>query len=233
MSDPPQHQLPLAIRPRDDATFANFLVRSGRQPAVDALRAQCLPGGEPVVFLCGPGGGGKSHLLQACCQQQESSALYVPLAELAGYEPREVLAGLEAARRLCLDDLQAVAGNEAWEEALFHLFNRCSQSGCALVFAADGAPRSLGIGLADLQSRLSSGVIFQLQRLDDPDREAILRFRAQRRGLELPADVASYIVSRAPRQMEQLLALLDRLDEASLAHQRALSRPFVKQTLHW
>ena len=68
---------------------------------------------------------------------------------------------------------------------------------------------------------------------DDEEKAEILQFRATRRGLTLPAGVATFIVSRAPRAMEQLLGVLDQLDEASLAQQRALSIPFVKQALGW
>ena len=57
--------------------------------------------------------------------------------------------------------------------------------------------------------------------------------RAACRGLALPAEVAAYIVSRAPRGTGDLLALLDALDHASLRDQRPLSIPFVKQSLGW
>lgn len=235
MASAPGLQLPLEVRLRDEATFANFLVPDSAQPLVDALQSQPGPQGEPLLFLCGPAGVGKSHLLQACCQAPATAAaaLYLPLAELADYSPEDVLHGVERAGRVCLDDLQEVAGDEAWETALFHLINRARQEQCRLVFAADGAPRALGLNLPDLQSRLSGGLVFQLPRPDDEHKAQILQFRADRRGLTLPAPVAAYIVSRAPREMARLLALLEQLDEASLAHQRALSRPFVKETLQW
>ena len=57
--------------------------------------------------------------------------------------------------------------------------------------------------------------------------------RAARRGLSLATGVASYIVSRAPRAMEQLLQVLDQLDKVSLAEKRALSIPFVKEVMGW
>ncbi|MCB1845146.1 MAG: DnaA regulatory inactivator Hda, partial [Halioglobus sp.] len=131
------------------------------------------------------------------------------------------------------DDLQAVRGNRSWEEALFHLCNRARAQDCCLVVAADAPPRALGLQLADLQSRLSAGLVFQLGRADDRTKAEILQFRAQRRGLTLADDAARFIVARAPRSLDQLLALLDRLDHASLAAQRGLSIPFVKSVLDW
>jgi DnaA family protein len=67
----------------------------------------------------------------------------------------------------------------------------------------------------------------------DEDKAAILQFRATRRGMSLSAEAATFIVSRAPRAMSQLLSILDQLDDASLVQQRVLSIPFVKQTLGW
>jgi DnaA family protein len=225
--------LPLAITLRDEATLDNFLVRPRLQPVIDALVAQRGAGGEPFLYLHGPAGSGKSHLLQACCHTDGTDALYLPLAELRGFDPAEVLQGVEGGGRLCLDDLDAVAGEAGWERSLFGLCNRARESGCRLVFAASAAPRALGIALPDLASRLGWGLVFQLPRADDEDLAAILRFRAGRRGLPLREEVAAYIVNRAPRDSAQLLAVLDVLDRASLQEQRGLSIPFVRHALGW
>jgi DnaA family protein len=99
--------------------------------------------------------------------------------------------------------------------------------------AADAAPRALTVNLEDLRSRLSWGIVYQLAQPEDHDKEAILQFRASRRGLSLTPSVASYIVSRAPRAMDQLLHVLETLDKASLAEKRSLSIPFVKEALGW
>ena len=102
-----------------------------------------------------------------------------------------------------------------------------------MLLSADGAPRTLPVKLPDLASRLSWGIVYQLPQVDDDTRAAILRFRAERRGLSLAAEVAAYIVHRAPRSTDRLLEVLEELDRVSLAEQRALSIPFVKQTLGW
>jgi len=228
-----QHQLTLEVQLRDDATLDNFLPLADDSVVIEALRQQILASGEPVIFLYGPKGSGKSHLLQASCHLAGAGALYLPLAELAHYSPDEVLQGVEAMDLVCLDDIEAVLGNPDWEAALFNFYNRAQQANCALQLAADAAPRSLSVELPDLRSRLSWGVVFQLGQGGDEEKAEILAFRARRRGLTLPADVATYIVNRSPRDMEALLAVLDTLDEVSLAEQRPLSIPFVKATLGW
>jgi DnaA family protein len=228
-----QHQLPLEVHLRDDATMENFLALDKVQPLVSALQTQLDADGEAVIYLYGPAGTGKSHLLQAGCHVGSAETLYLPLAELHQFPAGEVLQGVEFLDRVCIDDLHVVLGDANWELALFNLFNDARQQGCRLVVAGNAAPRALPVDLADLRSRLSWGIVYQLVEGDDEEKAEILQFRAARRGLSLATGVASYIVSRAPRAMEQLLQVLDQLDKVSLAEKRALSIPFVKEVMGW
>ncbi len=226
-------QLPLNIQLRDEATFESFLGDEASAPLLRALQGQLQPDGEPVIFVHGPQGSGKSHLLQAACHLAGAGALYLPLAELAAEQPAELLLGLEQMQLVALDDLHCVAGRDDWETALFHCFNRARESGCRLLLAAQGAPRSLPVRLQDLASRLSWGEVYRLQANDEARRLEILRARSRQRGLQLPPEVASYIVNRAPRGLGDLLQVLERLDRASLVEKRPLTIPLVKRTLGW
>lgn len=226
-------QLPLLVQLRDDATLENFLPTPATDGLMQGVKALCSGEGDSVVFLHGSRGTGKSHLLQAACHRAGERALYLPLRELAVYSPEEVLAGVETLGLVALDDLEVVLGNEDWELALFDLYNRAKQWGCRLLIAANGAPRVLEVSLADLRSRLSWGVVYQLPSMSDEEKQAVLQFRASRRGLSLSDEVAVFIVNRAPRDLEPLLDLLSKLDRASLVQKRALSIPFVKEVLGW
>ncbi|MDG2046707.1 MAG: DnaA regulatory inactivator Hda [Halioglobus sp.] len=228
-----EHQLSLEVRLRDDATLDNFLALPKMQPLVAGLQAQMDSAGESVIYLYGPAGVGKSHLLQASCHEPGVEAIYLPLSDLRGYEAKDVLQGVENLNRICIDDIHAVLGDANWEQALFNLYNDARQRGCRLTVAGDAAPRALAVNLEDLRSRLSWGIVYQLTPPDDEEKEAILQFRASRRGLCLTSGVAAYIVSRAPRAMDQLLQVLETLDKASLAEKRGLSIPFVKDALGW
>lgn len=235
-SDPvgprPAQQLALNMLLRDDATLESFLALPSQAPLLTALRRQLDPAGEPLLVLHGGRDTGKSHLLQAACHMAGSNAgCYLPLAEVRQFPPAEVLQGLEQMQLVCLDDLEAVLGDREWELALFHFYNRARDGGCRLLSSASAAPRLLEVGLPDLHSRLCWGLVFQLPSPDDERREAILQFRAQRRGLLMPEEVARFLVSRTPRNLTGLLALLAQLDRQSLASQRPLTVPFVKQVL--
>ena len=228
-----QKQLPLKVQLRDDATLDNFLALSGSQTLVDALQCQPGDGCEPIIYLYGPPGAGKSHLLQAACHFDGADTLYLPLSDLVQYPAEEVLQGAECVDRICLDDINAVLGIATWERELFNLINVARENGCRLVLSGLAAPRALPVALEDLRSRLSLGIVYRLHEGDDKDKAMILQFRADRRGIALPQGVANYIVSRAPRAMDALLEVLDRLDENSLVHKRSLSIPFVKETMGW
>lgn len=229
-------QLSLGVSLNDEATFANFYLPSGggnRQP-VAALEEQLEPDGEKLIYLWGAPGAGLTHLLQAACHRayaRERSAQYLPLKELAGFAPASLFEGLETLDLICLDSLGVVAGNPVWEEALFDLFNRVREAGGHLVFSAVCGPNELPMQLEDLRSRLNWGVVYQLQVLDDEEKQAALKMRARARGMEMSSEVAQFILSRAPRDMNDLFYLLNRLDERSLQEQRKLTIPFVKQVL--
>jgi len=185
--------------------------------------------------LWGKHGVGRTHLLQAAClrfEQMGEPAVYLPLAELMD-RGIGIFDHLEQYELVCLDDLQAIAGKAEWEEALFHLFNRLRDSGRRLLIAASTSPRELPIKLADLKSRMTLALIFQMRPLSDEDKLRALQLRASRRGLHLTDEVGHFILTRGTRSMSALFDLLEQLDQASLQAQRKLTIPFLKETLGW
>ena len=225
MSVIPHQQIPLRIGLSDSATFANFY------PGPSAAVVHALQSAsEPFIYLGGVQGSGRSHLLQAACHAVSNTgglAAYLPLEECMMMSP-QMLEGMEQMALLALDDAELVAGNSEWEQALFHLYNRMRDAGHRMIVAANAAPAAIGITLPDLLSRLGWGPVFQLQPLDDSEKSEALRMRAKQRGMELPAEVADYLLNHGSRDMHHLFELLDRLDEGSLAAQRKLTIPFVR-----
>lgn len=218
-------QLPLRIGLRDNATFANFY--AGPNAGLVHALQQAV---EPFIYISGTPGSGRSHLLQAACNAVSESgelAAYLPLEECMQMSP-QMLEGMEQMALVAIDNLELLVGDEAWEQALFHLYNRTRDVGHRIVVAANAAPATLGIALPDLLSRLGWGPVYQLQPLDDGEKSQALIMRAAQRGMELPAEVADYLLNHASRDMHDLLVLLDRLDEGSLAAQRKLTIPFVR-----
>ena len=124
---------------------------------------------------------------------------------------------MEQATLICIDDLDAVAGESSWEAALFALYERAQTSGARFLITAAANPRHLGLAMPELRTRLGAGWVYHLHALTDEEKLAALRLRARQRGLDLPDDVAAYILVRHARDTHALFGLLDRLDRAALA----------------
>lgn len=229
-------QLPLALRYPPDQRFDTYVAAPAG--ALEQLRALATqPGGDWAylrgLFLSGPSGVGKTHLLLATCAASDAAgrrAAYLPLGAAAG-RLREALEALEGNDLLALDGLETIAGNRDDEVALFDAHNRARAAGITLVYAARENPDALALGLPDLRSRLSQCTRITLEPLDDNGRREVLRQRAQRRGLVLEEAALEWLLRRVDRDLAGLTGLLDRLDRASLAAQRRITVPFLRQTL--
>jgi DnaA-homolog protein len=224
-------QLPLGVQLRPASTFASFV--AGENAAVlAAIERRTLAAGGAPLWLWGGPGSGRTHLLQAACARAAAagrSSGYLPLAER--WIAADQLAGLDALDLLCLDDLAAVAGQAAWESALFRLLVAAAECGSALLVAASSAPAAVPFALPDLASRLRASEVWQLQPLPACAQGAALTERAKLLGLELPDETREYLQRRLPREFATLCSVLDTLDHAALAAQRRLTVPFVRELL--
>ncbi len=225
-------QLTLGLSLKDEATFDNFFAGKNSE-IISELKKTAKGDGERFIYLCGTRGQGCSHLLQASCHyayQHKLTSVYLPLGNLAALSP-EILNGLEALSLVCIDDLHAIAGVAEWEEAIFHLYNRIYDAGGHIIVAAHDLPKAINLTLADLVSRMSWGIVYRLHSLVDAEKLSVLTMRANQRGITLSEEVGKYILTHCPRHMGTLFAALDALDRASLAAQRRLTIPFVKEVL--
>jgi DnaA-homolog protein len=198
----PPRQGVLELAPPEPPSFASYV--PGRNAA--ALRAleSALAGGERFVYLWGPPGSGKTHLLRAFAA-----------------------AGGHAA-----DDVQRL--DAAGQIALFDVYNALRASGGALAAAGDAPPDGprLRSGFReDLRSRLGSGIVLQLHPLSEAEKARALRERASRRGMALPEELIAYLLSHLERDMGTQIAVLDALDRYSLEHKRPITLPLLKQAL--
>lgn len=225
-------QIPLPLRLDPDLSFERFHPGPNRE-VVEHLESVAQGVTGAPVYIHGLKASGKTHLLQATCtrsSQQGHLAMALGMKDLPEASP-SILDGLNGLDILCLDDIQTIAGNIEWEEALFALFNEFSDQGRQLVFGANGPPSLTPFILEDLRSRLSSGIVFALQPLSEAECLEVLIAQARARGLEIPEPVAVYLIRRVNRDLCHLMEHLETLDVASMAASKKITIPLVKSVL--
>ncbi len=205
-------QLPLRIGPGPAPTFENFAPGSNTA-ALAALQARPLPAS---LYLWGPAGAGKTHLLRALAAASAGSVLCGPVAWQDG------------AALVLLDDCEGYDATR--QHAAFRLYVEAATAGVPVVAAGRLPPVDLPLR-EDLRTRLGAGPVFALRPLSDADTAAVLGREAQRRGIALSGEVTSYLQTRYARDLGSLMALLDALDAFSLAEQRAITVPLLKKML--
>jgi len=183
------------------------------------------------IYLSGPKGSGKSHLLQGICHRASSeghSAIY--LNALSIVESR-VLEGLDRAELVCLDDVDDVLELAVWQRALFHLINAVKDAGNTLILSSTNPVAALKIELGDLDSRIKGAYLLSTDQLDDEQKLEVVELKARRRGFYMSQEVCRFILSRSRRDMHHLAYLVDQLDEETLRRQKKVTIPFVKAAL--
>ena len=222
-------QLPLGLEANERFNFDSFVAGDNAQAA--GIVRQCALGqGEQQIFLWSAPGLGKSHLLQACCQlaaRQQRAVCYLTAQQML-HQPVEMFEGLEQLQLICLDDLEQWLSDASWQQALFNLINRIRESGHSLIMASATSPDASQIELPDLRSRLCWGPVFQLKPLADADKYLAMKIRARQSGLELPKNVADYLLHRYPRDLNDLFERLAVLDKAAMSVKRPLTIPLIK-----
>ena len=195
-------QLPLPISAAAQPSLDNYLAGANAE-ALERVRA--LARGalkEAVVYLWGEPGSGRTHLLRAAARAN--------------------------AALVTADDVEAL--DAAAQQALFNAINAAREGGPAVLAAGEAPPAGLALR-EDLRTRLGWGLVYQLKPLTDSDKALYLQTEAARRGLVLGDEVARYLLTHLPRDLGSLHAVLDRLDQHSLARQRPLTLPLVREAL--
>ena len=224
-------QLPLGLHWPAWQRFEHFEIGANAL-ALAACERICSQPDAPWLYLHGPRGSGKTHLLLATCQSVVAAgevAQYLGLRELA--QRSEAIRGQGGGNLVALDDIDVIAGDDEAEYALFDLYNRCRAEGTHILLGAAVAPTGLGIRLPDLASRLGAMTRLPLQPLDETARRALLRQRAAMRGMVLDDAVLDWVFRNHPRDLGSLTQLLDKLDRASLVEHRRITVPFLRKWL--
>lgn len=174
--------------------------------------------GDGMLYIYGPEGVGKSHLLHVVAQRLGTEV----------YTPKTLPDDPTSVRTILVDMVEDAS--EAEQEKLFHVYNHLKAVRGLFILAGRSPANHLGF-LPDLTSRLKTAEHIPLERPDQNHLELLLVKFAADRQLQLEPSVIRYLLKRADRSPRTLEGILEKLDDRSLAYKRAISIPFVKQTL--
>jgi DnaA family protein len=211
-------QLALALSQPPEPSLDNFVIGPNAELIERLREAARGAAGESIVYLWGAPGSGRTHLLRATVAAARDAAYADSQADLAGL----------AARLVAVDDVERL--DEARQIALFNLINRARESNGAVLAAGDAPPARLALR-ADLRSRLGWGLVYELRAPDDAAKALHLRAEAERRGLALSDEVLGYLLTRLPRDLRSLVAIVELLDRHSLERRRPITVPLAREAL--
>lgn len=222
-----------------DYSFEQFVVGPSNRLAHAACRAACSQPGTLYnpLFVHGPSGLGKTHLLQAACAElgkAESNVIYISCETFVNDFVRAIEMGVlqefRASTRklsaLVLDDVQFLANRESCQEEIFHTFNTLFQARHQIILSADCSPTEIPTLEDRLVSRFNWGLVSQIDPPNRETRQAILQKKARLRGMEVPDEVLDFIAERVEANVRLLEGALTKLvSEAQLA-----GRPLTVET---
>ncbi len=229
-------QMPLKIGLRDEARFETFVTeKESLAVALNALQTALQQNTGGAYYLFGEQGGGKTHLLQAACRfvtEQDRTSVYLPLADKTLPLIADVLVGLEQTPLVCLDDVDQVIGDPKWEHSLANLLTRSSVQGHVVLLSGDTSINDWNLATQELAKALINVLPVEIETLKDRSEviEALKR-HSGKLGFELPQDVGNFLIKNFSTDLQELLAVLKILEQASLVEKRRVTLPFVKQVL--
>ncbi|MFM7705920.1 MAG: HdaA/DnaA family protein, partial [Rubrivivax sp.] len=184
------------------------------------------------VYLWGPRGCGKTHLLQAwlaqCRQRAAEAGRFEALGGAGDLLPGAAPEVDPAWQALVIDDVHRLDAHA--QQRLFAWLVEAQGQGVAWLAAGEVPPVDLPLR-EDLRSRLGWGAVYAVQPLADGPARVVLGREAARRGFELGEEVADYLLHRFARDLPSLMRLLDVLDGYALARKRAVTVPLLREML--
>jgi chromosomal replication initiator protein len=204
-----QQALDLPITPRYG--FENFIACTGNSTALEFSRRITNPAEpEKLLYLYGPAGSGKTHLLHAIGRRLAGEQYQV-------LSCRTLTVPVSATSNLLLvDDLDQLPDQPELRNTLWEAFNQQYSSGHTLALAGRFAPKELPTIDEHLISRLLWGLVARLDVSDDRSRQMLIAKLAQDRQIILPDDVATWLLTVLPRDVGSLVSACDALYRAAL-----------------
>ena len=214
-----RNRKPQFIEYNPQFTFDRFIVGPSNRFAHAAAIAVANKPAEAYnpLFIYGPSGLGKTHLLYAIAGEINAHHPDFNIIYIKGDQfTNELIQALQEGRNqefrnkyrnadlFLVDDIQFIAGKESTQEEFFHTFNNLYENHKQIVLTSDRPPSEL-LRLEDrLKTRFEWGLIADINPPDYETRMAIIRNKSKSLGLDMPDDVASYIADNITTNIRQI-----------------------------
>jgi len=222
------------FRPNEKYKFNNFITGSSNKLAFSAAQLVSEKPGEMYnpLFLYGPAGVGKTHLLLAISNEiyardPKMKILYSTSEEFINTFLSAIRKGEKFSNKyrsadvLLIDDMQFIAGKERTQEEFFHTFNALHQYNKQIVLCSDRPPKEIPTLEERLRSRFEWGMVADIQPPDFETRVAILMNKANTNSIDLGMDVAEFIATHIDNNIRELEGALTKV----VAHSRLHGQP--------
>jgi DnaA family protein len=228
MSNPKQLTFPW--NKENKSSFDSFYTTKLNKQLLFLLKNEAL---KDDLLIYGAKDSGKTYLLQALCNQfnnQGKSSFFLPMRQAIELSV-DILDSLENIELVCIDGLESLVGNKAWEIGLFNLINRSFNSNNRLIFTSANNIDGMNFELKDLDSRLRKIQSHELHSLADDDILYALKHIANLRCIELGSKEAQYLLTYADRNISDLVKILESLDQLSMEMKRKITIPLIKEVI--
>ena len=228
MSNPKQLTFPW--NKENKSSFDSFYTTKLNKQLLFLLKNEAL---KDDLLIYGAKDSGKTYLLQALCNQfnnQGKSSFFLPMRQAIELSV-DILDSLENIELVCIDGLESLVGNKAWEIGLFNLINRSFNSNNRLIFTSANNIDGMNFELKDLDSRLRKIQSHELHSLADDEILYALKHIANLRCIELGSKEAQYLLTYADRNISDLVKILESLDQLSMEMKRKITIPLIKEVI--
>ena len=224
-------------------TFDNFIVGNSNKFAHAACTAVANHPAENYnpLFIYGPSGLGKTHLMYAITNQLQKKKANIKIIFIKGEDftnqmveclTRQAMTEFRNKYRACdvllIDDIQFIAGRDATQEEFFHTFNALYEEKKQIILTSDRPPRDIKTLEDRLKTRFEWGLIADIQPPDLDLRIAIIKKKIEQAHIRVPDDVVVFLAENLRSNIRQIEGAIRKLSAMSFLNGQDISMELAR-----